>query len=160
MLSRRLRERTPSARLLGVGYVVKRRLTFDKVSDDGSGKCDIAPTDHPTDRVYGVLFKIKHSEKPLLDDLEGLDKGYTEETLTVSTDTGSLKARGYVATAKEPTLRPYHWYKALVVAGATEHDLPAPYIEWLRTFDSKPDANEPRRTLNEALLFGSPLPAR
>jgi hypothetical protein len=30
------------------------------------------------------------------------------------------------------------WYKALVVAGAVEHGLPTPHIEWLQTTVSLP----------------------
>jgi cation transport regulator ChaC len=154
MLSKRLRARTPSALVSGVGYVVGRRLTFDKVSTDGSGKCDMEPA-ASSDRVYGVLFAIPSSEKSALDAAEGLNKGYREEQVDVVTASGTRKAIAYVATAKDPALRPYHWYKALVVAGAVEHDLPEPYIEWLRTVDSKPDPDVKRRTENEALLFDS-----
>lgn len=155
MLSRRLCARTPSASVKVVGYLNGRRLTFDKVSTDGSGKCDIEATPHPTDLVYGVLFEIASGEKAALDTAEGLGKGYREEGVTVITPSGNVEAVAYVATAKEPALRPYHWYKALVVAGATEHALPAPYVEWLRTVDSKPDPKATRRAKNEALLFGS-----
>lgn len=155
MLSRRLRARTPSATAVGVGYVSGRRLTFDKVSQDGSGKCDIATTANDTDRAYGVLFEIDVREKATLDRREGLGNGYREEEIDVVTDAGTQRALAYVATAKEPALRPYHWYKALVVAGAVEHALPAAYLDWLRTCDSKQDPNETRRAKNEALLFAN-----
>jgi gamma-glutamylcyclotransferase len=155
MLSRRLRVRTPSAIAKTVGHVTGRRLTFDKVSEDGSGKCDIEPTSHTTDRVYGVIFEIACTEKGALDRAEGLGGGYREERVTVVTSSGSYDALAYVASNKEPALRPYHWYKALVVAGAGEHGLPGPYIEWLRTIDSKPDPNVARRAKEEALLWGA-----
>lgn len=157
MLSRRLqaKERTPSAVAIGIGFVQGRRLTFDKVSRDGSGKCDIEVTNNPKDRAYGVLFKISSAEKSNLDKAEGCGKGYNEENVQVVTSSGACAATTYVATAKEPALRPYHWYKALVVAGAVEHGLPNDYIEWLRTFESQADPNTKRRAENEALLFGS-----
>jgi gamma-glutamylcyclotransferase len=154
MLSRRLLVRVPSPIAMGVGYTSGRRLTFDKVSTDGSGKCDIEPTQSPTDRVYGVLFEIASAEKAKLDDAEGLGKGYREERVDVVTSCGTRQALAHVATAKEPALRPYHWYKALVVAGATEHRLPNPYVEWLRTVEAKQDPKVNRRAENEALLFG------
>ncbi|MEJ2388678.1 MAG: gamma-glutamylcyclotransferase, partial [Chromatiaceae bacterium] len=62
-------------------------------------------------------------------------------------------AKAYVATAIEPNLRPYDWYKGLVVAGAMENGLPPAYVEWLRTFDSQPDPDAARREHNEKLLF-------
>jgi hypothetical protein len=61
----------------------------------------------------------------------------------------------YVTISKEPALRPYRWYKDLVIAGATEHHLPGFYIEWLRTINSKPDPNASRRARKEAFLLGS-----
>jgi gamma-glutamylcyclotransferase len=147
MLTRRLRERVPSAVVAGGGYCTCRRLTFDKVSKDGSGKCDIEPTSCPTDH-------ISSAEEMKLDLAEGFGKGYRKETIAVVTPSATSKVMAYVATIKEPVLRPYHWYKALVVAGAVEHNLPVPYIEWLRTFESWPDPNVDRRSENEALLFG------
>lgn len=155
MLSRRLRARIPSATARNIGYVAGRRLTFDKLSSDGSGKCDIERTSNPTDRVYGVLFEITSLGKASLDEAEGLGRGYCEERVTVVTSTGSVDAIAYVATARDPTLRPYHWYKALVVEGAVEHGLPQPYVEWVRTVESKQDPNKDRRARNEALLFES-----
>jgi cation transport regulator ChaC len=157
MLSRRLcaADRTPSAVAFRTGFVKGRRLTFDKVSCDGSGKCDIEATDNLDNRVYGVLYKINKSEKPALDRIEGLGKGYKEEMVDVVTSSGAHQAVTYVATSKEPALRPYHWYKAIVIAGAIEHSLPESYIEWIRTVDSKPDPNVKRRFQNEKLLFDS-----
>jgi gamma-glutamylcyclotransferase len=73
----------------------------------------------------------------------------------VVTGSGTRNAITYVATAKEPALRPYHWYKALVVAGAVEQGLPAAYVEWLRTCTSQPDPNATRRAQNELVLFGA-----
>jgi hypothetical protein len=157
MLSKRLRapERAPSAVFVGIGFVCGYRLTFDKVSSDGSGKCDIEAKDNSEYKVYGVLFEIIGSEKTQLDRAEGLGEGYREERIEVITLSGPCDAFTYVAAKKEPALLPYHWYKALVIAGATEHNLPQPYIEWLRTLDSKPDANIKRGIKNESLLLDS-----
>jgi gamma-glutamylcyclotransferase len=145
--------RTPSAKAEGIGCVEGHRLVFDKVSSDGSGKADIEATDKMTDRVYGVLFRIDIGEEVSLDRAEGLDKGYRKDTLRVVTQAGSVTAKTYIATKKEPACVPYHWYKALVVAGGVEHGLPSPYIEWLRTVVSQPDPKPERRAENEELLF-------
>lgn len=157
MFSRRLcaPERTLSAKANGTGFVTGRRLAFHKLSCDGSGKCDIEATGNDSDRAYGVVFEIDDSEKAKLDKAEGLGKGYKEEPVDVITSTGTIKAITYVATKKEPALRPYHWYKALVIAGAVEHGFPEPYVEWLRTFQSQDDPNIKRRTENEKFLFDS-----
>jgi gamma-glutamylcyclotransferase len=155
MLTSRLTalDRAPSAKRVGTGYVEGRRLAFDKVSQDGSGKCDAQATAKRTDRVYGVIFEIALADKATLGNAEGLGRGYADELVDVITAAGTVQLDTYIATQKEPILRPYHWYKAITIAGATEHELPTRYVEWLRTFESIEDPNEERRTLNEALLF-------
>ena len=155
MLTRRLTatERAPSAIVIGIGYVAGRRLTFDKLSKDDSGKCDAEATGKETDHVYGVIFKIRHSDEDALDIAEGLGKGYKEETVEVVNTEKAIQAKTYIATEKERVLRPYHWYKALTITGAIEHGLPNGYVEWLRTFESVEDQNSNRRAENEALLF-------
>jgi gamma-glutamylcyclotransferase len=153
MLTRRLVARTPSARAEGIGHVEGYRLAFDKFSKDGSGKAHIEATGNSTDRVYGVLFRIGAGEECTLDRREGLGAGYRKDTVSVVTRTGVVAARTYIATEREPACIPYHWYKALVVAGAVEHGLPSAYIEWLRTVLSQPDPKPERRAENEALLF-------
>ena len=157
MLTRRLKadERAPSAEFVDTGYTSRRRLTFDKRSRDGSGKCDAEETGNETDRVYGVIFEIKCAHKPALDRAEGCGKGYKLKTVEVITKQRTVLAQTYIATIKGRALRPYHWYKALVVAGAVEHDLPNCYVEWLRVFESKEDPDPKRRAENEALLFTS-----
>ena len=157
MLSRRLcsSERTPSAKAIETGFIIKRRLTFHKLSCDGSGKCDIESTENASDRVYGVLFEIDDSEKGKLDKAEGRGKGYDEGQVDVVTSTNTIKAYSYIAIKKESELRPYHWYKALVIAGAVEHGLPKAYVEWLQTFQSHADPDIKRRAKNEKILFGS-----
>jgi cation transport regulator ChaC len=154
MLTRRLKAatRAPSAEVVGTGHIVGRRLTFDKFGRDGSGKCDAEATGNETDRVYGVIFEISHSDKTALDSAEGCGQGYTKETVDVVTTETTIPAQIYIAIRKESALRPYHWYKALALAGAVEHGLPNDYVEWLRTFESKEDLNLTRRAENEALL--------
>lgn len=155
MFKRRLRARTPSAVVTGIGYVGEWRLAFDKDSKDGSSKCNIHPTAQPTDRVYGVLYEIDSVEERELDKVEGLNNGYRKELVQVITSSGTVQATTYIATVTTHQLRPYHWYKALVIAGAQENSLPQPYVEWLRTVESQPDPDAFRRTANEALLFAN-----
>src|SRR5262249_27365980 len=114
MLSRRLRVRARSARRVASGFISEHRLTFDKVSTTGSGKCDAEKTGLPEDRVYGVVYKMNDSDKRDLDLAEGLGHGYAEKPVTVITDHGSIGATAYYATRKDKSLKPYHWYKRLV----------------------------------------------
>jgi gamma-glutamylcyclotransferase len=152
MFTRRLRERTPSAIVVGTGFVEAHRLSFDKVSSDGSGKCNIQTTNDPTERVYGVLFEIALVELVELDKAEGAGSGYTRGEVEVKSPGGVLSAVTYIADMTNPELTPYHWYKEFVVRGAIENQLPAAYIRRLQLTDSKADSNDNRRDKNEALF--------
>ena len=155
MFSRRLKETiAPSAVAIDIGFVQGRRFSFGKVSRDGSGKCDIEATNNAKDRAYGVLYRINAKEKSDLGEAEGLGIGYSEANVQIVTATGTQTAMTFVASYKEAPLRPYQWYRAMVITGATEHGLPSEYIEWLRTFEAQADANTDRRTARESLLFG------
>jgi gamma-glutamylcyclotransferase len=154
MLTRRLNafERGPSARAIAVGSLLGRQLRFHKVGLDASGKCDIAVSDAATDRVYGVLFEIDAAEKLALDRLECAGGGYRSIPVSVQIESEAVTAETYVAQRISAELKPFHWYKALVVAGAIEHDLPADYIGALRAVAAIEDPDEARRHRNLALL--------
>jgi hypothetical protein len=152
MLTRRLTARTPSATPQGTAFVEWYRLTFDKKSTDGSGKCDIEATGNSADRVYGVLFSISTAEADALDEAEGLGRGYRKGDVQAVTPNGISPAVTYFATEKDPARQPYHWYKDFVVAGAVEHGLPDVYIEGLKGVPSQPDPDAARRAKNEAVL--------
>ena len=155
MLSRRLKtdDRAPSAIVITTGYILGRKLTFDKVSKDGSGKCDIEETHDLNNRVYGVLFEIDDKEEKTLDKAEGLGGGYNKIRIRVLTSNGEYKAITYVAAIKDPKILPYDWYKAYVVKGAIKHNLPTDYINWIQTFNTKRDPNIRRSLINKIKLF-------
>ena len=155
MLTARLRERVSSAAAVGTGRLPGHVLKWHKRSRDGSGKCDIESTGLNEEVVWGVLFELDSAEKPALDRAEGLNDGYTERQLDIITDCGTVRAVAYIATAKDAALRPYHWYKAFVVAGAREHGLPPEYLQSLENATSIPDPNAARAVKNEQLLAAS-----
>lgn len=150
MLSTRLKDRTPSATVHAVGYVEGHSLVFDKRSIDGSGKGNMRKTNSAADHLYGVVFSIKKSEKPALDDAEGLGNGYREETVSVVTPGGAMEAVAYVGTDLDAARKPYDWYKRLILAGAIENELPQAYIEGLRSIQSIPDPRPDRPTKRTA----------
>jgi len=152
MFTARLRERVPSAVAIGIGRLIGYALKWHKRSLDGSGKCDIESTGRNEDVVWGVLFELDASEKSALDRAEGLGNGYVERQLDVTTERGIVTATAYVATAKDPSRKPYNWYKAFVVAGANEHQLPQEYVEILESAPSTPDPKPARAAENERLL--------
>jgi hypothetical protein len=151
MLTARLRERVPSATAIGIGQLVGHALRWDKRSwRDGSGKCDAEATGRQDDIVWGVVFELDPEDKPALDKAEGLGTGYMEKAVNILTEAGPVAAVTYYATDKDATLRPYHWYKALVIAGAREHGLPPSYRSRLELVVTVSDPNPTRASTHKA----------
>ena len=137
MSTERLRARVPSARARGKGRLLHHTLRWHKLGRDGSGKCDIEPTE-TQDIVWGVLYDVAWAEKPVLDAAEGLGIGYFEKAVRIVTDDGERHALTYHASPDsiDSTLRPRHWYKDHVVRGAREHGLPAHYVRALELVET------------------------
>jgi hypothetical protein len=151
MLEARIRRRVPSAMSLGVAELRGHRLRWHKVGRDGSGKCDMVPSTDAGAVVFGVLYEIPTAEKPALDEAEGLGSGYAERRILVAVDGMEAEAAAYFATLTDSALRPYSWYKALVVAGARQHALPPEYVASLESVVAIADANESRHSEHMAL---------
>lgn len=139
MCSERLREYSVSPEGPGrpaclPGY----HLCFNKRSRDGSGKANVEPD--PSGELWGVLYLIPRDQLPALDRGEG--SGYRRRRTAVRTPSGEeVEAWVYVARRPSATqgLRPYEWYKRLLVEGAKEHGLPASYVESLEVVDAVSD---------------------
>lgn len=148
MLSGRIRKRCPSAIALGVAELHGHELRWHKRSRDGSGKCNLAQTADTTAVVYGVLYEIAVGEGQALDRAEGLGNGYEAKNGEVAFKGAPRVASIYHATDIDPSLKPYTWYKAFVVAGAKEHSLPEKYIERLLAMDTMEDPDRERHARN------------
>ena len=149
----RLTQRVPSATPIGVVSMPGKRLAFHKRSDDGSGKCLFYELESTEDTMYGVAYEIDMAEKPILDDLEGLNKGYNEQQVSVTLNGATHHSLVYVAASTHinPTLVPYTWYKDMVVLGARYHGLPADYIAKIESVVAVPDHN-PKRAASRATI--------
>ncbi|AFY29168.1 gamma-glutamylcyclotransferase family protein [Cyanobium gracile] len=151
MLTARLRQRVPSARPLGVAVLRAHELKWHKVANDGSGKCAIEAAADSNSLVYGVVYAILLGEKHRLDRAEGLGFGYEEQTKTVELAGQFVDVQAYVATRIDTVILPYSWYRALVVAGAVEHNLPSAYIDGLRRVPVIQDPDQERHAEHMAL---------
>ena len=157
LLLSRLRERTPSAKVIAKGMLFDHKLMFHKKSHDGSGKCDAFQIDNSSDSIYGVIYEIHESDKCELDIEEGLGFGYEEKEVSIYVDSPKtlVDAFTYYATDIETNLSPYHWYKDFVLHGAIENNLPEEYIEMIRKVSSIDDADVKRTQYNQNILLGS-----
>ncbi|MCP9917367.1 gamma-glutamylcyclotransferase [Cyanobium sp. ATX 6F1] len=154
MLVRRLRERVPSAMPLGRAVLRGYELRWHKRGKDGSGKCDVWATDRAEAQVHGVLFELAATEKPRLDHAEGLGVGYDDQVIEVTCNGHILQAQVYVATPThiDPSIQPFSWYRALVLAGAREHRLPPAYIQGIEAVAAIHDPDPERQAIHDALI--------
>lgn len=156
MLTARLQERCKSAKLIGVGELKGHELRWHKRSIDRSGncsgKCDILPSNDPAAVVLGVLYEISPDEESTLDEAEGLGKGYVKIAVQARCNGTDIAAKAYQATAVDESLRPYTWYRALVVAGAKEQGLPANYVAGLEAAPAIEDPDHARHDKHMRLI--------
>lgn len=152
MWRRRIELRLGSCELLGVASLRGYALRFHKIGRDGSGKCDAYHTGDSNDSLYGVVYALSENQRDLLDELEG--PGYASREVTVRMRAGMSTAYTYVAKSEhlEPELRPFEWYKSIVVAGARAHALPPGYQERLMAVAAIPDPDAERHALHQAIL--------
>ena len=124
MSFKRLKKRVESAKSKGKAVLRSHRLEFHKVSKDGSGKCDIVPSNE-SDVVWGRLYHIDVRDEQHLDRYEGLGYGCEKKCVTVELDSETtVCAVTYHATEIDCTLKPYTWYRKHVLVGAKEVCLP------------------------------------
>lgn len=137
--------RAPSALRVAVGYVLGRRLAFDKYSRrDKSGKCDCEASSDAGDTVHGVVYRVALADRDALDRAEGLGQGYRKETITVIAGDAAYDAVTYVATDKRTGLFVYDWYLEHVLTGALENGLPRDYVDCIRRIPTVKDKDTER----------------
>jgi gamma-glutamylcyclotransferase (GGCT)/AIG2-like uncharacterized protein YtfP len=157
MFEARFKQRVPSAKFFTTATLSGYQLSFAKRSMlDGSGKCTITPS-HSIDVVHGVVYKMDASERPLLDEAEGLGKGYDLIDLLLDHDVEAVNAFAYIASSDyvSDSLKPFDWYKAFVVAGAKQHHLPEGYIAEVESIETESDLDEQRAQLHWNILSSS-----
>lgn len=150
LLSARLQARCDSAQALGAVELRGWRLAFHKRGADASGKGDIVPAE-PSDRVFGVVYSLAEAQLSVLDGFEG--PGYEQATVAVQFNGALTPCLCYRATsdAIEPDLKPYDWYRQLILAGLLEHGADADYIDTVCGHPCLPDPLPARASRRRAL---------
>ncbi len=137
MVTKRLRSRVPSAKVIGQARLLNKCMVCNKKSIDGSGKANLV--DSPGDVAWGVLYKVDTEELSKLDKVEGDYQRLTIQVLT--NEEGFIESEVYISM-KLTGLTPYDWYKDLIISGACEHELPRDYLKYLKQLPSRPDLSK------------------
>ncbi len=147
----RLTERVASARLLGSVELPGLRLAFHVRGGDDSGKgnlvaCRGAPP------AYGAVYEIAEEEKPVLDRYEGAS--YRDTALEVTLDGRRRTCFTYLGHDAhiDESLRPYDWYKHIILLGAQYLGAPAVYLDAITRVECMPDPDVTRSRLHGDLI--------
>ena len=158
MLAARLRARCPSAQVVGAARADGFDIAFDKIGQDGSAKATLVAA--AGQAVPGALFHLDDAELAILDQIEGLGRGYDRQQISLRQGGQAADALTYIAPPehRRAGILPFDWYLGLVLAGAYERALPPVWIQRLRAIATAPDpeANRPRQLEARALLNACP----
>lgn len=146
----RIKQRTPSAQLLGTAAIAHQSLNFHKRGyTDSSGKCNIVPCHNSI--VYVAVYDIPLAEMTLLDQHEGAGSGYDRASISVD---GFGDCVTYIAAAAhiDEALLPFSWYKELVLVGCEKLGFPNSYVEAIRAVPIVEDFEGDRYNANMRLV--------
>lgn len=133
-----MQERCPSAKVIGPAFLKNYELAFTRFSP--KRKCGVADIiEAENKQVWGVVYQVSLSDLDLLDRFEGLhSKGYKHLSIEVyfqhhqSRDVLTYE----VQHKSERPILTNHFYKQLLIKGATNWKLPEAYITYLKTIPS------------------------
>jgi len=153
----RLFSRISEVKFVAVGKLRGYSYRWHKTSDDGSGKGDAFATGNPEDVVWGAIFDCSSTSLAILDEIEGVGFGYERIEVPIDIGDETLFAGAYIAVpdATDPDLKPYDWYKSIVLLGAISLQFPSTYIAELNGIEAIPDPDRERWHLNMKVLAES-----
>jgi len=127
---------------------------FHKLGVDDSGKCSLLETEEFTDRVYGAIYELDFEHKTTLDKFESLGKGYVDKRIELNYQGTSISCFTYLAQREyiDDALKPFHWYKKLVLSGAKYLKFPEYYLRVIESIESNEDPDSKRKQKHEMLL--------
>jgi hypothetical protein len=107
-----------------------------------------------SDSVYGAIYSFRTDHKDYLDGFEGKGHGYLDNRIEIQHGEHQYSCLTYLAQQSHISkeIKPYHWYKQLVVLGARYLQFPDAYISSIESSESIEDPNVARRKENEELI--------
>lgn len=141
MLLERIKVRAPDAVRVDIGHISGMDFEYNKIgrrkNGTHSGKANMETCEGGV--VWGVIYSMPDDQ---FETINVLEKGYSPmDVLIQSEANGKIHCKTFVAedVNTDESLRPYHWYKDLVLAGAAQNGLPVDYIHQIVEITSDPD---------------------
>ncbi len=129
-----MKERCPTARLLGMAQLCEYRLAFTIFSPSRKCGCaDVIPDS--TESVYGLLYEVSEKDMQALDKYEGHPVYYKRVSLVVEYNQSEIVAQTYQVVAKQNGLYPSSHYLGLIQEAATAYNFPREYREFLASVE-------------------------
>ena len=140
----RLRERIRSAKLRGTAFLSRYTLQFHKRGQDRSAKCGFTDCGRG---LHVAVYEVDDADRKVLDRIEGVGRGYDVDEISVP---GFGRCFTYAAsrTHIDELLRPFDWYREMVLLGCLRHAFPAPYRERIAAVAVIADPDPVRRESN------------
>jgi len=132
MKTQRLKDRVGEVDVIETAELKNHCLTFNKLSNDGSGKANIEPKEGSS--VEGVIFSLTEEQIKKLDCLE---EGYIRvKTSVVKFDNNTVMVQVYIANPDKIRrgLDPKREYLQYLIDGTEEHNLSNHYKQFLSSF--------------------------
>ena len=130
MDNERLFSRIGSAHKFDNGTISGKKLLFNKLGQDGTGKANLINNDGGV--VFGILFKVNESDLIKLDKFE---VGYERKTLKIKSDNyGYITAISYLADSCTDFICPSKEYMDHIINGAD--DMSPNYINYLKSINT------------------------
>jgi gamma-glutamylcyclotransferase len=153
----RMNAEVPRAHFFDVGEILGYKIEFHAISHkDGSAKISIIPTEDPEEVVYGVIYEIDPRDKHILDREEGLGAGFREVSIKILRPLGDIFVFTYETNTDNMNsdLKPFSWYKDLIIAGAIQQGLPSDYVDMFRRVPAIEDPDVYRTLIHRRFLQG------
>lgn len=154
LLTHRMVARVSNANFVSTGNLTGWRFAFNLRSTDGSAKANAIKTDSSLDTLYGAIYELDDAGKSLLDQFEDLGGAYEIAYAIADAGHGSSEVFLYVGNRERvaDNLPPYDWYRALILAGARQHNLSAGFVRMLQACATTRDPDSDRAAANWNLI--------
>jgi len=134
MDSTQMKGRCPSAKKIGIGVLKDHEIVFNRQGTYRAGGVG-SVQQHPSQRVYGIIWKLNPSEFSELDKAEDLSAYRRCKEVIQTMDGEGFECHIYKAIP-QGTYEPDQEYLSLIIEAANNESLPKDYIAYLESFQA------------------------